>query len=47
VRDQVSHPYRTRGKTMFLHIFDLYSFRQKTGGSEVSGSKHFPNSICS
>jgi hypothetical protein len=28
--DQVSHPYKAAGKIVFLHILNMYMFRQET-----------------
>jgi hypothetical protein len=30
VTDQVYHPYKTRGKIMFLYIFNVHVFRLQT-----------------
>jgi hypothetical protein len=47
VRDQVSHSYRTTGKIIVLYIiiFTFSDSRRKIEGSELNGSKHYPNSI--
>jgi hypothetical protein len=48
VKDQVSHPYKTIGKIMFLHILISTFFREATGKqkTEQNDSNHFPNLIC-
>jgi hypothetical protein len=48
-RYQVSHPYESSGKIRVLCILIL-TFLESRGedkGSELNGSKHFPNVICS
>jgi hypothetical protein len=55
VTDQVSRPYRTTGKSIGLNtfIFMFLDSRHVEGGreretvSELHGSKHSPNLICS
>jgi hypothetical protein len=48
IRDQISRPYRTMGRTIisYILIFMLLSSRQETKDSELNGSKHCPNSVC-
>jgi hypothetical protein len=43
VRDQASHPYRTTGKIIVLHmlIIKLSTATEKTEGSGPNGSKHY------
>jgi hypothetical protein len=43
VRDQVSHPYKTTGKIIFLHIFIFYSFRQQMKRKQVRNCALFPH----
>jgi hypothetical protein len=50
VRDKVPHQYRITGKIVVLLCSNFYVFRQQTRiqrGSELNGSKHYPNSISS
>jgi hypothetical protein len=50
VRDQVSHPYKTTGKSIFIYILGFLSFwrgDRKTKDSEQNGSSHSLNLICS
>ncbi|PNF36818.1 hypothetical protein B7P43_G09612, partial [Cryptotermes secundus] len=49
VRDQLSHPYRTTGKIKFLYIliFCFWTVDEKTKGSGLNGSKHYPGSVSS
>ena len=46
---QVSHPYKTMGKIIVLHILILHIFGQPTGrqDSAVNDSRHSLSSICS
>jgi hypothetical protein len=47
VRDQISCPYKITGKIIVVY-FNCYIVRQQMGrqGSELNGSKHYPNFIC-
>jgi hypothetical protein len=47
VRDNVSHPYRTTGKIIVLYILicTFFTADEKTEGSGLNGSKHYPRSI--
>jgi hypothetical protein len=47
VRDQVTHPYKTRGKNIVLYIpiFTLWAADEKTEESEQNGGEHYPNSL--
>jgi hypothetical protein len=48
VRDQVSHPYKTTGNTIVLYILILTFWdREKTEGSGLNNSKHYPSLTCS
>jgi hypothetical protein len=49
VRYQISHPYRTTGKSTVLNIliFKFLRADEKTEGSALNGSKHYQNSISS
>jgi hypothetical protein len=48
-RDQISHPYRTKGKTVVLYILFLCfsTTGEKTEGSGPNSSKHYQNSVSS
>jgi hypothetical protein len=47
VRDQLSHPYRTKGKIIVLCIliFKFSTATEKTEGSGANGNKHYHNSV--
>jgi hypothetical protein len=45
--DQVSHPYRIRGKIIVLYILIFLAADEKTKSSGLNGSKHYPNSVYS
>jgi hypothetical protein len=47
VRDQVSHPFRTRGKIIVLciPIFKFFESRKKAESSGLNGSKLYQNSV--
>jgi hypothetical protein len=49
VRDQVSHSYKTTGKitVSYILICVFRDSRREYKYSELSGSKHYPNLICS
>jgi hypothetical protein len=51
VRDQILHPYKTTGKitVLYIVIFMFFFLRgdMKVKDSELNGSKHSPNLICS
>jgi hypothetical protein len=49
VRDQLPHPYRTRGKVIVFYtlIFSFHRGDGRTKDSELNGSKYSPNLICS
>jgi hypothetical protein len=45
VRDQVSHPYRTRGKYILIFEFSKRRWEDKKD-SELNDSKHSTSLIC-
>jgi hypothetical protein len=49
VRDEVSHPYKTTGKIIVLHIliFTFFGSRQKTKYSGLNGNQHYLDSSSS
>jgi hypothetical protein len=49
VRDKVSHPHKTTGKTVVLYIpiFTFLDSGRKEKGSGLNGGKHYPNLTCS
>jgi hypothetical protein len=49
VRDQVPHPYKIAGKTIFLYItiLNVLEANDKINGSGLNRSKYYQNSVLS